>query len=583
MMFMMFCADRMGGEDDDWAISVALSGIYPDSGLCLFVNGLLSKVTLLLNEIIPSINWFLMIEFIMAFLAFAMFCYAALSFLPLGYALVGITAVEYFFLPYCTYLLNFTFVAAICTLSGFFLIIGCYARNHQSVVLQAIGVILCAFGFMVRSNAFFLALPFMAMALAWIIFRKYRDRDSVTMTECESASVRADVTCDEAPQHRGTRVLRGLAPVGCVIACCVLLFAIDSFMWQDPSWSTWKTLNASRATIQDYVMPPYELVEDRMEQAGVDRSGYNLAIHWATGDTEYFTPEKMAAIASVSEAKSLGSIFSSALEYPLSVSTISKVTVFFAFMIIVFLIFARKGNRLPIVILALLAIVCCSYFYGMGRLLIRVEFPIFLYAFAACLLITGKDIDFFGKRDLASSFEGYGGLLGFLAWGAMSMHLLVVLMASFSLQQAYLQFNQQAFEPKGPIAEFALRDDDLIYVWKTMDYVSFEEIYNHRYIPPADVLDRHISIGGWSSGSPFLIARNDQIGMANIIEGLVRNDRARLVSSESGFAELVLAFIRDHYCPTAEMSIVDVVDYEKEDENIRYMVYDFYDADAIDH
>ena len=48
-----------GGSDDDWAISLALSGRYPNSGLCLFVNAAVSQVTVALNELFPAFNWFL--------------------------------------------------------------------------------------------------------------------------------------------------------------------------------------------------------------------------------------------------------------------------------------------------------------------------------------------------------------------------------------------------------------------------------------------------------------------------------------------------------------------------------------------
>ena len=47
---LMTLTDRYGGgSDDDWAISLALSGRLPDSGLCLFVNAAISQITLALN------------------------------------------------------------------------------------------------------------------------------------------------------------------------------------------------------------------------------------------------------------------------------------------------------------------------------------------------------------------------------------------------------------------------------------------------------------------------------------------------------------------------------------------------------
>ena len=111
---LMTLTDRYGGgSDDDWAISLALSGRLPNSGLCLFVNAAISQITLMLNYAFPAQNWFLVIEFIITATAFFSIVYGSLTYMkPLfGFLLIG--AVEAFVLPGCTYEGNFTFVAGI--------------------------------------------------------------------------------------------------------------------------------------------------------------------------------------------------------------------------------------------------------------------------------------------------------------------------------------------------------------------------------------------------------------------------------------------------------------------------------------
>ena len=45
-------------SDDDLGIAFALSGLYPDSGLCLFVNAFISHFTIVVSNLFPGINAF---------------------------------------------------------------------------------------------------------------------------------------------------------------------------------------------------------------------------------------------------------------------------------------------------------------------------------------------------------------------------------------------------------------------------------------------------------------------------------------------------------------------------------------------
>ena len=92
-----------GGSDDDWSISLDLSGRYPNSGLCLFINALISQASLALNLAFPAFNWFLFLEFLIAFFAFFCVVYGALTYMKPLFAFLLIGAVECFILPGCTY------------------------------------------------------------------------------------------------------------------------------------------------------------------------------------------------------------------------------------------------------------------------------------------------------------------------------------------------------------------------------------------------------------------------------------------------------------------------------------------------
>ena len=68
-------------SDDDLGIAFALSGLYPDSGLRLFVNAFLSHFIIAVSNLFPGINVFFVIEYCLAALGVFVFAYAAIAFL----------------------------------------------------------------------------------------------------------------------------------------------------------------------------------------------------------------------------------------------------------------------------------------------------------------------------------------------------------------------------------------------------------------------------------------------------------------------------------------------------------------------
>lgn len=556
LMLFMSMQDRYGFTDDDWAISVALSGRYPDSGLCLFVNAAISKVCLALSAALPNINWFIFLEGVGTFVAFSCFTYAMLTYATPLVALFAIAGVQYFFLPSCTYLANFTFITALLTLAGCALLVGrlSVCEGGRRLLSALLGVALCVGGFCLRRDAFLLGMPFLVVMV-----------------------VHAFVT---AKNKRA--VLLHCVPFAVLFVLCGVLYAYNAWAWSAPEWAAWEQFNAYRAQISDYGMPPYSEVADTLSAAGINESAYSLATNWCTGLTDFFTVDRMKVLASVSERWNMENVIAAFAAYPAGLTLDSRIVIYFSALAVLCFVLARRWGKLAIGVSVAIAYVCCCYFFGIGRLIDRVEVPVYVYAALCCVFAVGrvwKMPRVFANRVSAARVSRVFVVVGIVGILGLTVHMMRHLIDHFEPEQAAIAVNQKDYSPKDDaLYNFAMKSDCL-YVWDTISYVVLETAYDHRFLPSEEFMRKNICMGGWTSNAPFIHALWDEVGLSNMAKGLVENDRVRFVTHEKWLADALLGFIRAYYYPDAEMQMT----HAQYDVNSNWMfyVYDFSNANAL--
>ncbi len=542
----MCLSDKIDAFDDDWAISVALSGRYPDSGLSLFVNAFISNITLPLNEMMPFANWFLVIEHVVILIAFTSIVYVILTYITPSLGFLIIAGCIYFLIPYVTYYSNFTFVSATCSIAGFFMLIANLGSNRHSWPLSIMGMIFCVLGFMFRMNMFLLSLPFAFIAFIFVLIWKRKQ----LMGEGNASWMKA--------------LLAPLIPIIAAFALCGVAYAYDSYAWSQPGWDEWSEWNDYRSDISDYGMPPYSEVKDELAPYGITENAYYLANAWAAGDVEFFDLERMGAIASVSEVKSLSSTVQNAFTYLPHINLRDRAFFYCLLMLVLSLLLSPKRARIPLILVALVTICAASYFYGLGRLLVRIEHPIYLYSvFAMALLVAkGRKASEGGWR---AAFEAVMPAVSAGCLLIVTVYMALMLAPTLDPGEALETFDQEDAKPKGDLYDFASVDDGHIYVWGTLDFVDLEGCFRHKFLPSSEFLDRNICIGGWSTNSPYINARNDEVGMTNVVKGLVDNPRARFISEDDELIQHLYGFIREEYYPDAKLSVVEELEAEVRD------------------
>ncbi len=549
---LMTLTDRYGGgSDDDWAISLALSGRLPDSGLCLFVNAAISQITLALNTAFPAQNWFLVIEFIITATALFSIIYGSLTYMkPLfGFLLIG--TVEAFVLPGCTYESNFTFVAGIASLAGFLLLVGSTKTNSHSVIIPVAGIIFCVLGFLWRAEVLLLSIPFFAVALGFIFLSRQNRKSSISTSFSLSSVAQASI------------------PYIAVIVLCGCFYAYNQVAWQEPEWAAWKDFNSPRSELSDYPMPDYEKVANDLTNHGLSKDDYFAPLMWITADTEVYTTETMEYLSSLSSALTFDNYLANVAKYLDDVckSMPSHVILIVAFAVITILA-SRRKTALPQILVSLgFALVICLYFAAIGRLPERVETFIWLYSLSAIFLSikhNAYDDDPEGAQNKLiepyKSREVIASTTGLLMWMGATLLVLILTVPKFnpSLLPAYL--NQDTFKPNDPATEYASRDDGKILVWGTASYFDVEHAYRLKFLPSEEFLSKNLFLGGWTDRAPYTMANRERADMTNVIRGLAENPNAYLIIEEhreGHLPDLILSLIQEHYYPNATIEKVE--------------------------
>lgn len=558
ILCVMTC--RTGGTDDDWTMSIALSGRLPDEGLTLFINVFLSKAIFALSQVLPNVAWLYVFELVSSFAALWALGWACLSLVPLGPGVLLWAATAFMFLPGCTYAPNFTFVASLCSLAGFALLAGACrpgrrGENARSrVALSVCGVVLCCLGACWRLESFVLCLPFFAVAVVWPMLARCRGRRQVAVSGVDveaPTSDGSDPVCDQSREASvGERRIR-LLPLVVLAVCLGALLVADRVAWSAEPWASWTRYNDARAAVSDYPMPPYDEVADSLVGTGVTKSDYWLATHWVTGDTSLGI-EQMEALAALHREAGPERLLQGPAKYA---KVLSKEHPPYALMSAVAvltcaLVFARgRRARLVIAALMLIALVACWYFAALGRLPDRVERPIWAYACMAALLVVGWGAasERTGGNRFARGVALMAGCLG-IAWiGAFVAFLRPTLEPSRTLAV----IDQRTYEPMGSIVDYIEGHPDTTYAWTPGAFETVSYAYAMRFVPEEEFLARNITLGGWAVESPFYMARNEEARLAMPLRDLATNENARLVVRGEKEADGVMRAVRELYWPNA--------------------------------
>ncbi|MBE6472167.1 MAG: hypothetical protein E7Z99_01095 [Coriobacteriaceae bacterium] len=529
------------GTDDDWAISILLSNSYPDSGYSLFIHPWFSAFVSFLFDVLPwGPNYFIIVEIVLSIAATFVILYYAIGHLNIGGAL-GVTAITVLFgVPYCTQYINFTVVTAILACAGMIILSVQLFERRFTPATTVVGVLFMCLASLLRLKAVALCGPAL-LVLCVVAFMRMRDL------------------------RVGER-LRLFVPIAVAAACCLALAATSFAIMQQPQWKNWDDITNPRSDMYDYYpIRPYDEVADQLAVIGVSENDYWMVQNWTANDTGFFTAEKLQEIADivcVEPGMSAGRVLQTCAEYVMRLGARPYMTL--AVVAVLMMLYGAWRRSPRFERLACLAMVVITFaellFIAMsGRILLRVEYPIWMFSVIALAVLVGAGGPFSPRAAHAATGAGTfaaGALLAFVVtlatyMGAIGSPDVDTVEAIFGKSD---EGNSQLlnYQKEHADCSFAL-DYNVIRVR--------EEMYLRRCLPSREITRATQSMGGWEYGAAFYDeALSEYTGLdGGVMESLAKSDKVYMVGVSDKYAKHVLQYVREHYNPAAEMRVVDEI------------------------
>lgn len=551
-LVLVFC-DMKYEVSDDFIVDTILSGAYGngyDEHL-LFSNILYGYFLKFLYQLIPVVSWYFVGQIAISFCALTAVTYVILekNNRCLG-LLVSIIFVS-FFSDDLYILVQFTktATAAACA-GGALLLYGFWGTEKKRVLTISLGAVLAVVGSMIRYNAMYTALLFLAIMFLKYVWENRRD------------------------EKIAKKVLISLILCGATVASAVGLKQINEQMWlADEQYGDYRMYSRLRASVTDVNGYGYESVADELQEIGITLVDYYMIESWNFLDQQFFTEEKIHEISAIKKAcsaqvnQSASMIVSQFADrgyqyYPVAIG----VAVLALIGIIVNL---KKAGWILVESGATLGILL--YFFHMGRVVYRVEYGVFFSA-AVCIAtaIKKQEIDFKWKKML---------MYGCVAACICKIPLYVPDKSyQWMTDEEYAQYINDCFidswdfklekyrcnvserQPHGQLIARMETDTDHHYL---IDFSTGIQLIYYNYKPwirlPEGCYSRYSYLGGVTMGYPDNAEMWEQQGVdSKNPYTCITNDNIYVVDNYHKDAKLW--FIQEQYNPNAQADLIDVID-----------------------
>ena len=386
------------------------------------------------------------------------------------------------------------------------------------------------------------------------------------------------------PALGAKRTVLRLIPFVVVVVLCACAYVYDSNEWSSPEWAEWKSYNQVRSMVSDYPMPAYSEIEEELSAGGITAIDYSFAQNRRTADNEVFTVDSLKFISSFR-----GDVGDEVVADTMQFKATRWIKAFwFAIpiaiaLLVLYILRARRLNAISNVAVAAIVVIFAAitfYLASGGRLPQRVMYSVIAGAVVFLAAIIGDKGSNSERRQSSKATDKLRKPMSALA---LVFCLACAGFVVYSSHPSLSNFDvgNRATESAAStdsavyssLTDYVRTHDDILFVMdaKTEYYYIYE--YDMKRIPPKDELMRIILLGGWTTDSPFINARNEMQGMDNVMKGLVENDRARYVVLQSNktWPSEIETYLETHYWQDVEAKLVDSFEAGQQ----KYLIYDF--------
>jgi len=544
LLWLLVClASKMVEETND-DIAIAFMIAHSPEHLCPFVHPAYSKLLGIFFDWIPQINWWSVFSlFGITIAAYVFSCMSLKKFdgvkkwiaIAAVLSLIYVAAIDQF---------NFTRTAGVISLAGAVRMVDCICDQTKKTISKILkgvsAVVLLLWGISVRSESFFLCIPF---CVGYFAAKELLSSDQNKRMFCFK-------------KH-------WLKRAGILTAILFAVFAFeqagDCWLKSDPAWAEYIRFNKARALVSDYCgLPEYKGHEAEYSAIDVSELDLEMVGYWITENPDSITTEKMVALAELSDAQ---------VDWKTAAYTVYRmrdrlVFIIAAFIVLVCILSGRLMDWLYIGCISAGAAAVAVYISKQGRFPARV-FDVICLNVAITSLMGSLGGNILSQRLKQRLGKGWSARIGAVLEKTVIALVLAAACAyivhGFSGSAWYWERWNRSMQRARQIEE----QDDRVYILPVgSPLASNKQAYGLWSMPHHGASRNIFYLGGWEQRAPYMLQIREQQGVSNLFTALVEKPNVYSTAEEP-----MQEWLSKYYQGNITVSTVD----EKDDiEIIQY-------------
>ncbi len=503
--------------NDDMVMGNIAAGSYGTEfgQYVIFSNILYGYLLKFLGLIIPALNWYVAMQYILIGVSMICLGWYFLKHFSLKTAFFLNVLCWFIFAFEIVRLVQWTRTAGLLMTVGFLLLLE--AIRMKRVPVKILGFLLVIFGALIRFEDIVICLPFFGV-LAFI-FWLWEDKMDKGMFK-----------------RYLLNFLLLLVVLGGAKSIDILSYSLSE------QWRDYTEFNRARAAVIDYGVPPYDEYEEQYQEIGFSRNDTLLLSKWCFADNEKFTSENLQKIAAMREPKEINLQFIG--DFARFLLEQNYNSMLFRLYLALF-VFALFKNRRTLAFYGITLVLFCGLnliLYYIGRVPLRVEFVILISAVFSNISFMLRD----SYSKLAENRKDTG------QWKVV---LAIAVFAVFSLSNHYLVQYRDMEYPVQPrqFLENLGENQDNIYM---LSITGIAQTYQYCYKPWRREMEpgNLFFMGTWLTKVPFYEKMLDEMELENPMHDLILKDNFYYVTAEPcGYPQVELTFLQENYDSEAKV------------------------------
>ncbi len=525
---------------DNYRISQVLNGVYSDENYCIFLHPFISFIVKGMSRILPHADCFVLLTEILLLIGVWCLTYLLVTSLKRINAFIVFVLICLFNLDLNILHSAFTVTATFLTGIGFICLYS-WIRRRAALPFGIVGAVLMLFGFMWRYDAFIMTLPFIGLAVV------------------------SDVVIGTTKKEMDRKALvRLIASAALVAFLCTGARIYVRYYNSGGRYADGITYNTYRSDMCDYRSDDCSDIVDELRAAGYSENDYAMARNLILLDTERIDTEFLRGLSEISEKTSTEKIASLGSGINALCDRFSMNAPFYYFnavalLFVLYLDFTSKAHlirKLEIVFAILGAALMLLYVAYLGHIPVYVVKSIVCGVWIVSASVFTVEKAKLGEHSVVKQIAFLCALLFATYTPALFDNYDIT---TKSITETSLTARDYDYFDSAELDKID-SSDDAIFIWSVFERNAL--VYRNARLSSKmenrDFLSHNLLDGEWIYGQPYFEDFLEESGIENPIRALT-DKRATYYIAPEDRCEIVLTYIREHYCKSVDAEQVGTV------------------------